>query len=90
VVTSRAHPALLGHKATLGASGEPLVDGRLWTDPRVLADVRRIAGPESRDNSLARFDMAPLLVATDGALVAQADSLRPMVNRPSMTCAGVV
>src|SRR6185503_14139840 len=64
VVTSRTHPALLGHHATLDAAGEPLVDGRPWTDPSVLADVRRIAGPESelvRDDGPERFDVLPLL-----------------------------
>ena len=28
VITSRAHPRLLGHHATLGSDGQPLVDGR--------------------------------------------------------------
>src|SRR2546428_13513566 len=30
VVTARTRPRLLGHRATLGADGEPLVDGRPW------------------------------------------------------------
>ncbi len=45
VVTARSHAALLGHHATTAADGTPLVDGRPWTDPSVLADVRKIAGP---------------------------------------------
>jgi uncharacterized protein YcbX len=73
VVTARTHPGLLGHRATLDARGEPLVDGRLWTDPGVLAEVREIAGPGAelvRDESTERFDVLPLLVATDGAIAA--------------------
>jgi uncharacterized protein YcbX len=73
VVTSRTHPALLGHHATLDAVGEPLIDGRPWSAPDVLAVIQRIAGPESRlvrDNSVERFDVLPLLIATDGAIAA--------------------
>ena len=48
VVTARTRPRLLGHHATLDASGEPLVDGRRWTDPAVAADLVRIAGTGAR------------------------------------------
>lgn len=73
VVTSRTHPRLLAHKGTLDDDGEPLVDGRPWRDPRVAEDVRRAAGDGSilvRNDGLDRFDMLPLLVATDGAIAA--------------------
>jgi uncharacterized protein len=73
IVTARTHPALLGHKATTDAKGMPLVDGRPWKDPSVLADVRRIGGPlvELIHNETADgFDVLPLLVATDGAIAA--------------------
>ena len=74
IVTARTHPALLGHRATLGQTGEPLVDGRPWTDPAVLADVQRIVGPDAcltrNEDPDARFDVQPLLVATDGAIAA--------------------
>jgi hypothetical protein len=73
MVTSRTHPALLGHHATLGPGGEPLIDRRPWSGPDVLADVRKIAGPEARlviDDGLQPFDKLPLLVATDGAIAA--------------------
>ena len=30
VITSRSHPRFLSHKGTLGADGEPLVDGGEW------------------------------------------------------------
>jgi uncharacterized protein YcbX len=73
VLTSRAHPRFLGHKSALGADGEPLVDGVLWSAPDVLAAVEAIGGPGAhlvRDDSAARFDVLPLLVATDGAIAA--------------------
>src|SRR5262245_45083617 len=71
LVTARTHPRLLGHRATLDGRGEPRVDERPWRDPSVLADVRKIAGPTARlerDESVDRFDVLPLLVATDGAI----------------------
>jgi uncharacterized protein YcbX len=73
VVTARTHPKLLAHKATIDAAGQPHVDGRLWTDPGVQADVERIVGPGARlirDVTAGRFDAEPLLVATDGAIAA--------------------
>ena len=73
VVTARSHPQLLGHKGTTGPKGVPLVDGRVWTDPSVLADVRAIAGPRAtliHNETEDRFDVLPLLVATDGAIAA--------------------
>src|SRR5664279_2454780 len=72
-ITSRTHPALLGHRGTLDERGNPLIDGQPWTEPKVLAAVQQIAGPGAqlvRDDSLDRFDILPLLVATDGAVSA--------------------
>jgi uncharacterized protein len=91
IVTARTHPALLGHHATLDADGEPLVDGRLWTDSTVLADVRRIVGSHARlvrDPDLdVRFDVLPLLVATDGAIAAFRRDPRRL--RPNLVIGGV-
>jgi uncharacterized protein YcbX len=73
LITARTHPGLLGHRATIDARGEVSIDGRHWTDPSVLADVQQIAGPGARlerDESEDRFDVLPLLVATDGAIAA--------------------
>jgi len=72
-ITARTHPRLLGHHAKLNTSGEPLVDNLLWTDPSLLPKIAAIAGPGAklvRDESENRFDVLPLLVATDGALAA--------------------
>jgi uncharacterized protein len=73
VVTSRSHPRFLAHRGTLGPDGEPLVDGRPWASPEVTADVVSVAGPGSRlvrFDGPERFDVLPLLVATDGAIAA--------------------
>jgi len=70
-VTARTHPGLLGFKATLDEFGNPLVNGVPWDDPIVLNAVRKVAGQGShlvRDESDRRFDVLPLLVATDGAI----------------------
>lgn len=73
VITSRSHPRFLGLKGTLGPDGEPLVDGRPWHSPEVAAKVVDIGGPDAklvRYDGVERFDVLPLLVATDGAIAA--------------------
>jgi uncharacterized protein len=73
VITSRSHPRLLGHNGTLGTDGVPLVDGRPWNSPQVAAEIAEIAGPGAklvRYDGAERFDVLPLLVATDGAIAA--------------------
>ena len=90
VVTARTHPKLLGHRATLDDQGEPLVDSRPWTDPSVTADIEHIAGGGARlvlDNGAARFDVLPLLVATDGAIAAFGYNGRRL--RPNLVIGGV-
>src|SRR5947208_11082466 len=44
VVTARTRPRLLGHRATLGPDGEPLVDGRPWRASEVRPRHRRRGG----------------------------------------------
>ena len=89
-ITSRTHPGLLGHRGTLDGQGNPLVDGLPWTDPTILAAVQKIAGPGSRlvrDDSLDRFDILPLLVATDGSIAAFGRDRRRL--RPNIVVGGV-
>jgi hypothetical protein len=72
----------------MGADGEPLVDGRPWRDPAVAADVARAAGGHLvRDDELDRFDVLPLLVATDGAIAAFGHDGRRL--RPNLLIGGV-
>ena len=90
VVTARTHPRLLGHRALLDSAREPLVDGRPWRELSVLADVERIVGPGARlvhDESADRFDVLPVLVATDGAINAFGYDGRRL--RPNLVIAGV-
>ena len=64
LATARTYPNLLGHPARLDEQGTPLVDGRSWSQPSVLADVRKIVGPSAeliRDGSQDWFDILPLL-----------------------------
>jgi uncharacterized protein YcbX len=73
VVTARTHPRLLAHRATLAPFGEPLVDGAPWTQSEARRSVVDIVNPGARlvrDDSARRFDVLPLLVATDGAIAA--------------------
>lgn len=100
VVTARSRPRLLLHRATLGADGEPRVDGRPWRSDEVARDVERAAGAGARltrsDDVDDRFDILPLLVMTDGAIAAIADdpALRGLAVdrrrfRPNLVVSGV-
>lgn len=71
LVTSRTRPQLLGLKATIGKDGAVQVDGRAWDAPETEHAIMSAAGPNARLmewNGLERFDVLPLLVATDGAI----------------------
>jgi uncharacterized protein YcbX len=90
VITSRSHPRFLGHKGTLGADGEPRVDGQPWNSPVVAAKVVDIVGPGARlvrFDGAERFDVLPLLVATDGAIAAVGHDGRRL--RPNIVIGGV-
>src|SRR3989454_10475300 len=90
IVTARTRPRLLGHRATVGMAGEPQVDGRPWGAPEVEGDVVGAVGVGARlvlADGLERFDVLPLLVATDGAIrVLGADGRR---LRPNIVIGGV-
>lgn len=90
VITSRSHPRFLGRKGTLGVDGAPLVDGQPWNSPEVAAEVVDIAGPGAklvRYDGAERFDVLPLLVATDGAIAAFGHDHRRL--RPNIVIGGV-
>jgi uncharacterized protein YcbX len=90
VITSRTHFRFLGHAGTLKGDGSVLVDGRPWDSPEVAADVVTLAGPGARlvrDEGPERFDVLPLLVATDGAIAAFGHDLRRL--RPNIVIGGV-
>ena len=90
VRTSRRHHNLLGLHATLGPDGEPLVDGQPWDAPEVLQRVRTAAGADAilaRYDGPERFDVLPLLVATDGAVASFGRDVRRL--RPNIVIDGV-
>lgn len=89
-ISARTHPGLLGFKAVLDRNGDPLVDGITWSDPQVLEAVQKVAGPGAylvRDESPLRFDVLPLLVATDGAVTVFGRDRRRL--RPNIVLGGV-
>lgn len=90
VRTSRRQHRMLGLKGTLGADGQPLVDGVRWDAPEVLATVRLAAGDDAElaaYDGPERFDILPLLVATDGAVAAFGRDIRRL--RPNILIGGV-
>ena len=73
VRTSRRQYRMLGLHGTLGADGRPRIDGHPWDSPAALALVKTAAGADAwleAWTDLDRFDILPLLVATDGAVAA--------------------
>ncbi len=90
VRTSRRHHNLLGLHATLGPDGEPLVEGRPWTAPEIGDRIRVAAGADAvlaRYDGGERFDVLPLLVATDGAIASFGRDVRRL--RPNIVINGV-
>ena len=90
VLTSRTKPGLLALHGTLGPDGEPLIDGRPWDALESLAAVRAAAGEGAEAvfyEGLERFDILPLLVATDGAIAAFGRDGRRL--RPNLVVGGV-
>jgi uncharacterized protein len=90
ILSARNKPELLRHHATLGADGEVLVDGLPWYSPAVASLVRSAAGQDARlvpATGPERFDILPLLVATDGAI--EAFGYDPRRLRPNIVIAGV-
>jgi hypothetical protein len=90
VLTARTHPALLGFRTRLDPDGEPLVDGEPWSSPTIAARVRQAVGEKARlvrFDGLERFDVLPLLVATDGAIAALGMDRRRF--RPNILVSGV-
>ena len=44
IVTGRRKQRMIGVPATLGADGEPLIDGHPWDSPEAAAAIREVAG----------------------------------------------
>lgn len=90
VITSRTHPKLLGLKGTLTVDGVPHISGHPWDSPEALALVRAAVGADAeviRHEGEERFDVLPLLVATDGAIAHMGFDGRRL--RPNIVIGGV-
>lgn len=90
VRTSRRHFRLLGLHGTLNAEGLVLINGVPWKSPEALALVKQAAGDDAWLEASGvhdRFDVLPLLVATDGAVAAFGRDVRRL--RPNILIGGV-
>jgi MOSC domain-containing protein len=90
VRTSRRQYRLLGLRGTLDPGGRPLINDYPWDSPEALTLVQGAAGAGAWLESwegLDRFDILPLLVATDGAVAAFGRDVRRL--RPNILIGGV-
>lgn len=90
VVTARTTPSLLGLAALLGPDGEPRIAGSPWTSRASAAAIQAAAGAGARllrYDGRERFDVLPLLIATDGAIAALGVDHRRL--RPNIVIEGV-
>ena len=90
VRTARRHYKLLGLSGTLGPDGQALVNGLPWDGAEALALVKEAAGDDAwlaAYDGPERFDILPLLVATDGAVAAFGRDVRRL--RPNLLIGGV-
>lgn len=92
IVDARAHPKMLALHPTFSASGTLLIDGKPWDMPEMARIVEEAAavGPGTRlvqREDSERFDVLPLLVATDGAITAFGYDYRRL--RPNILLEGV-
>jgi len=90
VRTSRKQYRLLGLRGTLDARGRALINGHPWDSAEALALVRDAAGQDAwlePAHLTNRFDVMPLLVATDGAVASFGRDVRRL--RPNILISGV-
>jgi MOSC domain-containing protein len=90
VRTARRHYRLLGLRATVDATGHARINGHRWDGPEALALVKAAAGDDAWlevSDEKARFDVLPLLVATDGAVAVFGRDVRRL--RPNILVGGV-
>jgi uncharacterized protein YcbX len=90
VRTARRQHRLLGLRGTLASDGTPLINGTSWSSPEALAWVREASGEDTElvaYDGIDRFDVLPLLVATDGAVAEFGRDVRRL--RPNIVIGGV-
>lgn len=90
VRTSRRHYRLLGLRGTVGPDLRPRINEHPWDSPDALALVQGAAGDDAwleAADGPGRFDVLPLLVATDGAVASFGRDVRRL--RPNILIGGV-
>lgn len=90
LLTARRKQRLVGTVAAVSADGEALIEGEPWSSEAAGRRIRELAGERARlvrTDSGPRFDGAPLLVCTDGALAALGEDRRRF--RPNLVVEGV-
>ena len=89
-ISARTRPKLLGLRGGTGDGDAPTVNGVPWDSPAAAEWVRAAAGPGARlvrARAFERFDILPLLVATDGAINESGLDVRRL--RPNLVIGGV-
>jgi len=90
VRTSRKQHRLLGLRGTLDAQGRARINGHPWDSDEALRLVKDAAGEDAwlePAHETNRFDILPLLVATDGAVASFGRDIRRL--RPNILIGGV-
>lgn len=90
LITSRTQHRLLGLKGTINSDRIPLISGYKWDSPQALQLVKQAAGPAAElihYDGDQRFDVLPLLMATDGAINHMGFNGRRL--RPNIVIGGV-
>ena len=90
VRTSRKQHRLLGLRGTLDPEGRALINGHPWDSDEALRLVKDAAGEDAwlePAHETNRFDILPLLVATDGAVASFGRDVRRL--RPNILIGGV-
>jgi MOSC domain-containing protein len=90
VRTSRRQYRMLGLRGTLDRNGRARINNHLWNSPEALALIKEAAGADAwveACNGLDRFDILPMLVATDGAVAVFGRDIRRL--RPNFVIGGV-
>jgi uncharacterized protein YcbX len=90
VITSRTHHQLLGLKGTLDGAGQARVSDHPWDSVEAKLLVEQAIGMDAslfEHKGAERFDVLPLLVATDGAIEHMGIDSRRL--RPNIIVGGV-
>jgi len=90
IMTARTRPLLLRHRAELEGDNGVLIDSQPWTAPEIARQVVAAAGLGTHlvmSGADDRFDVLPLLIATDGMLEAVGYDRRRF--RPNIVVGGV-